>query len=186
MRRGNCRVGTEIAMAALALVFVSPGVCQQSAARNQRADDEQDIRAAVIRKQMEDWIKRIEKDEVDAKSEDDKALVRMGNFKVFFVSIEGEDPSDDLLAQFRDIPRVIKKVSESEIGRVQRMPVIDKSSGERGIIFSANKIHWRGKDSAEVEGGYVCNGLCGAGIRFRVKRENGKWLVKATRLEWVS
>jgi hypothetical protein len=66
------------------------------------------------------------------------------------------------------------------------MPVVDKSSGERGIIFSADKVHWRGKDSAEVEGGYHCNGLCGAGFRFRLKREKGEWVILSSKMEWVS
>ena len=56
----------------------------------------------------------------------------MLNFKIFFVSVGGGDPTDDFLVRFKDIPRIIKKVSESEIGKVQRMPVVDKSSGERG------------------------------------------------------
>lgn len=143
-------------------------------------------RVTIIRKQMEDWIKNADKDEADAKDEDDKAIARRLNFKVFFVSIEGKDPSDDVLARFKDIPRVTKKASESEIGEVQRMPVVDKSSGERGIRFWADKVRWRGKDSADVEGGYHCDGLCGAGIRFRVKRKNGKWVVTSSKMEWIS
>jgi hypothetical protein len=66
------------------------------------------------------------------------------------------------------------------------MPVVDKSYGERGIIFSADKVHWRSKGSAEVEGGYHCNGLCGAGLRFRVKRQHGKWVVMSSKMEWIS
>jgi len=135
---------------------------------------------------MEDWIKSSDKNEAEAKDDDDKAIAKRLNFKIFFVSVEGQDPSDEFMARFKDVPRIVKKLSGSEIGKVQRMPVVDKSSGERGIIFLANKVHWRSKDSADVEGGYHCNGLCGAGLRFRVKRKNGKWIVMSSKMEWVS
>ena len=66
------------------------------------------------------------------------------------------------------------------------MAVIDKSTHQFGIIFWADSIHWLAQDSAEVEGGYRCNGLCGAGITFVVKRENNKWVVKSKKAKWIS
>ncbi len=186
MLRSDHLIPSMIALAALLFVFASVATCQQSMPASQRSADEQDIREVVIRKQMEDWIKSSDKNEAVAKDDDDKAVAKRLNVKIFFVSVDGEDPSDELLARFKDVPRIVKKVSGSEIGKVQRMPVVDKSSGERGIIFLANKVHWRSKDSAEVEGGYHCDGLCGAGFRFRVKREHGKWIVISSKMEWVS
>ena len=170
----------------LILLITSFVTCQTVSAANRRLADEQDIREAVIRKQTEDWIKGGDKDEAQAKDADEKAIAKMLNFKIFFVSINDKDPSDDLIRQLRDIPRIIKKLSASEISKSWRMPVVDKASRQRGIIFSADKIRWLGTDSVEVEGGYHCDGLCGAGIRFRLKRENGKWLVKSSKMEWIS
>ncbi|HSZ64556.1 MAG TPA: hypothetical protein VK828_22350 [Terriglobales bacterium] len=175
-----------IALIALLFVFTSVATCQPNTPASQRSTDGQDIREAVIRKQMEDWIKSSDRNEAEAKDNEEKAIAKKLNFRIFFVSLDGEDPSDEFLAKFKDVPRIVKKVSDSEIGKVQRMPVVDKSSGERGIIFSADKVHWRSKDSAEVEGGYHCDGLCGAGLRFRVKRENGKWIVKSSKMDWIS
>jgi hypothetical protein len=186
MLRRDHLIPSMIALTSLLFVFALVATSQQSTPASQRSADEQDIREAVIRKQMEDWITSSDKNEAEAKDDDDKAIAKMLNFKIFFVSVDREDPSDELLARFKDIPRIVKKVSGSEIGKVQRMPVVDKSSEERGIIFSAGKVHWRSKNSAEVKGGYHCNGLCGAGLRFRVKRENGKWIVVSSKMEWIS
>ncbi len=73
-----------------------------------------------------------------------------------------------------------------EISKEWRRAVLDKKTKQRGIIFSADRIRWRGKDTAEVDGGYHCDGLCGAGITFKVKRERGKWVVKSENMSWIS
>jgi len=188
MRQQTYRISFE----KVALVFISLclltsiAACQGSVPVDQRSTEEQDIREAVLRKQMEDWIKSGDKAEAEAKEETEKAIARMLNFRIFFISINDKDPADDLMSRFKDIQRVIKKLSASEISKAQRMPVVDKSSRQRGIIFSADKVRWHGKDSAEVEGGYRCDGLCGAGSKFRVNRENGKWVVKSSTMEWIS
>jgi hypothetical protein len=159
---------------------------QEATVSDQRSADEEDIRESVIRKQMEDWIKDGDKNEAEAKDETEKGIAKMLNFRIFFISLNGNDPSDDFINRFHDIPRAIKKGSAAEVARVQRMPVVDKASGQRGIVFSADRIRRLGKDSAEVDGGYHCDGLCGAGIKFKVKRENGRWVVKRTKMQWIS
>ena len=182
--------GTPSRKAALVVCFsilvALPATCEQHDSTNRRSSEGQDIREAVIRKQMEDWIRNGDKDEADAKDKDEKAIAKMLNFKFFFVSVNERDPTDEFVGRFKGIPRVIKKLSACEISKAQRMPVIDKSSHERGIIFSADRIHWLSKDSAEVEGGYHCDGLCGAGIKFHVTRENGRWVVKSSKMQWIS
>jgi hypothetical protein len=47
-------------------------------------------------------------------------------------------------------------------------------------------IRWLGKNHAKVEGGYHCDGLCGAGYTFDVRYEKGKWVVKKERMNWIS
>jgi hypothetical protein len=169
----------------LALVLLlSPGFCQGPAI-DTKVGDEQDVYAAVIRHQMEEWVKQGEKSVAEAKDEDEKLIAKRLNFEIFFVSIEGKDPSDDFINRFRDIPRTIKKASSEEPNKGPHTPV-DKSTHRTGIIFSAHTIRWLGRDSAEVEGGYYCGGLCAAGITFKVKRENGKWSVKGSHMKWIS
>jgi len=168
------------------LLFSSFSNCQNAASTQQKANDEQNIREVVIRQQMEEWIKNGDKNEAEAKDKSEKAIAKMLNFRIFFVSVNGKDPSDDFINKFRDLPRDIKKVSASEISKEWRLAVIDRSSHQRGIRFSADEIRWLGPDSVEVQGGYHCDGLCGAGIKFRVQRENGHWVIKGSRMEWIS
>jgi hypothetical protein len=119
MLRSDHSIPSMIALAALLFVFASVATCQEISPASQRSTYEQDIREAVIRKQMEDWIKSGDKNEAEAKDNDEKAITKMLNFRIFFVSVDGEDPSDEFLARFKDVHRVVKKVSDSEIGKAQ-------------------------------------------------------------------
>jgi len=173
---------TPILISALLLSAI-PAQSQDS--ETDRKAAEQDIFALVIRNQMENWIRDGDKSEAEAKSESDKAIAQHLNFKVFFIEIQGKDPSDDFISRFSDLPRVIKKISSEKPAKGPHTPV-DKPSGRTGIIFSVDSIRWQSKDLAEVEGGYYCGGLCAAGITFTVERANGKWLIKSSRMNWIS
>jgi hypothetical protein len=189
MNRGSSRDLRSQRMAGLILLLflVSPiARCQGNAAADNRAADEQEVRLVVIRNQMEEWIQGGDKSEAEAKDATEKSIAKELNFRVFFVSINGKDPNDEFMERLRDIPRIVKKVSSSEISKSERMPVLDRATRQRGIIFSANKVHWLSKDSVEVEGGYHCDGLCGAGLTFKLRRENGKWILKSARMNWIS
>jgi len=180
---GTSRKQTGVCLLALA-VLLSPAYCQSPAADTKLAD-KQDIYAAVIGHQMEEWVKGGEKSVAEAKDEDERSIAKRLNFEIFFVSIEGKDPSDDFINRFRDIPRTIKKASSEEPNKGPHTPV-DKSTHRTGIVFSADTIRWLSENSAEVEGGYYCGGLCAAGITFKVIRENGKWIIKNSHMNWIS
>ncbi len=77
-------------------VLVSVHIQAQDHITDRKAD-EQDIYALVIRSQMEQWIRDGDKNEAEAKSASDKAIAKKLNFAVFFVSIDGEDPSDEFM-----------------------------------------------------------------------------------------
>jgi hypothetical protein len=147
---------------------------------------EDDIREAVLRKQMLEWALEGDKGESDAKTKTEKEIAHNLNFRVFFISVGKMDPSSDFLNRFADIPRVVKPHSDAKITKEWRMPVIDKKTHEHGIIFYADSIKWLSRTSVEVEGGYHCDGLCGAGITFDVHFEKGKWAVKGERMKWIS
>jgi len=108
------------------------------------------------------------------------------NFKVFFVAIDDKDPSDAFLRRFRDIPRAIKKVSDSRINKPGMNEVFDQATGRRGVIFRVGDIRWLSTDSADADGGYFCDGLCGIWETLTLKRENGKWVVKNVRIHRIS
>jgi hypothetical protein len=169
------------------LSWLSSGAsAQKSGDAARRVADEENIHEAVIRKQMEEWFQGGDKSEAEAKDPTEKAIAEELNFKVFFVSIDGKDPSDKFLHRLQDIPRTIKKVSASEISKSHKFPVVDKATGKRGIIFSVGKVQWLDQDSVQIEGGYHCDGLCGAGLIFKLHRNKGKWVIQNSRMNWIS
>lgn len=167
----------------LAVVITVQGLAQDVTA-NRKADEE-DIYALVIRSQMEEWIRGGDKAEAEAKGASDKAITKQLNFPVFFVSINGEDPSDAFMKRFDDLPRTIRKASREVPDKGPHTPT-DKSTVKTGIVFDAEKLKWHNKDLVEVQGGYYCGGLCAAGITFTVKRENGKWMINSSHMNWIS
>jgi hypothetical protein len=169
---------------ALLFLFPPAGLCQDAAAKKRAA--EEDICEAVIRKQMEDWYRNADKSEAAARGTTGEATAKRMNFKIFFVSTDGKDPSDEFVKRLQGIPRTVKKVSRSRAGKRWRTAVLDKSTGRRGIIFNAGTIRWLSTDHVEVKGGYYCDSTCAALMVFDVHRENGRWVVKGERTVLIS
>ncbi len=167
------------------LAFLLCPAFSQGPAVDAKVRDEQDIYAAVIRHQMEEWVGGGDKSEAEAKNDNERSVAKILNFKVFFVSLNGKDPSDEFINRFRDVPRSIRKVSSAERSKSGRRP-LDKTTHLTGIVFDAEDLRWLDKDSAEVKGGYYCGGLCASGITFTVRRENGEWVVKTSHMNWIS
>jgi hypothetical protein len=147
---------------------------------------EDDIREAVLRFQMTGWAEESDKSVTAAKDETGKAIAKELNFKVFFISINGGDPSDAFMKRFQNFARRVERQSRSEVDKQQRNAVVDKATGEKGIVFRVDKVKWDGANSAEVDGGYFCNGLCASGQTFKVQRKNGIWTVTGSAMHWIS
>ncbi len=175
-----------ISFCSIILLLNAIGYSTQIVAQESKPAQEDDIREAVLRFQMQNWIRESDKDEAAAKDQSEKEIAHALNFEVFFVSTDKEDPSDEFVKRFHDIPRTVKKGSSAEISKAMRMPIVDKETQKRGIIFSIGNIHWLGKSHVKVKGGYHCDGLCGAGYTFDVLFEKGKWIVKKQRMNWIS
>ncbi len=89
---------------------------QNSSDTAKHAGDEDDIHEAIIRRQVERWYH----EETTAKTSDatKKSVAEALTFKVIFVEIDERDPNKEFLKRLRDIPRIIKKKSASQIHRV--------------------------------------------------------------------
>jgi len=159
---------------------------QDSREDSRRAAQENDIREVVLRYQMLSWSSDGDRIENNAANDGDKAIARRLNSRVYFLSLQGKDPTDEFLKRFQDIPRTIKKASEGK--QTKRFPgwVVDKKTKQPGIVFSANEIRWTKDDEVEVEGGYHCGGLCAAGDVFTIAFSDGKWKVLSVRMKWIS
>jgi hypothetical protein len=169
---------------ALCLLF-SIALLARSARNAHDPAVEDDIREAVLRYQMADWGKG-DKAMKEAADQSDKAVADALNFKLLFISINGEDPSDAFMTRFEKFPIPVKKLSQSGTDKKPIYAVVDKTTGERGIIFRVEKIKWLGSNFVEAEGGYVCGGLCASGQTFKVHRKHGAWEVIGSTVHWNS
>jgi hypothetical protein len=159
------------------LLTISCPVQPQALRGSAKLAAEDDIREVVLRYEMEGWYRGGDQSEKEAKTKTERVVAKELNFKIFFVSINGKDPTDAFIERFSDIPRIVRKVSRSEIGKDWRKPVLDRETGQRGIIFHADEIHWLDKGSVEVKGGYFCDGLCGVSQTLKLRRSKGEWVV---------
>lgn len=157
---------------------------QSSGLADTKTADEREIYTTVIRSQMEQWIRNADEEEAEAKEEGQKAEAKRMNFRVFFVSIKGKDPTDSFIRSLHDIPRQIEKLSRARYGQLGAP--FDRTTNRAGIIFSVEAIRWSNSDEAQLHGGYFCSGRCGAKILFRVQRKSGQWVVDSSEMEGVS
>ena len=151
-----------------------------------RAKQEDAIHEAVLRYQMQGWSSDGDKHEREATDPQERRIANRLNSRVYFLSVNKKDPSDEFLKRFQDFPRTIKKASEGM--QTKKFPgwVVDKRTKQPGIIFSADEIRWIKEDQVEVDGGYHCGGLCAAGDVFAVRLEHGIWKVVEARMKWIS
>lgn len=122
-----------------------------------RFGEEDDIREAVVRYQIANWN-----------------LVA----NVYFIEIQSKDPSTAFLNRFADLRKPVKGTSASRKKRdVAGFHVEDRKTEKRGVIFDRGVITYNEDSSVEVEGGYVCAGLCMAGGTYHLRRQEGRWKV---------
>jgi hypothetical protein len=171
----------------LSLPLLSTCVYGQSKAESaNRYVQESQIREAVIRFQMEDWWRSMDKYKGEARKDWEKETAKQLNYKIYFISINGKDPSDQFVKRFANIPRVVKKASKAQMRASGSAGVLDRQTHETGIIFTANAIRWLGSDSVEVDGGYYCGGRCARASTFALHLESGKWTARLLRVNGVS
>jgi hypothetical protein len=109
--------------------------------------------------------------------------------KVFFISINGKDPSAQFLARFRGNKPPVKGQSESRRSSRRHSATFqteDRKSGELGLIFFVDNVTFDSSSAAAAAGGYYSGGLASARHRYAVAREKGKWVVKKDEITVIS
>jgi hypothetical protein len=149
----------------LLLGFTSLGF----AAENLRQSQEDDIREAVFRYQFEH-----------------NASGQQKTAKVFFIGVEGNagDPSDMLLKRFADNKPPVRKASASHF--VKGKGIVDKQTGELGLAFSVTSIKWISDTEVQANGGYYEAEESSSGNTYTLQKENGKWKVTKSKMNWIS
>ena len=174
------------AVGVIALCVLSSFTVLARSPRAHTSAVEDDIREVVLRYQMAGWTKGSDKAAKGVADSVGNAVAAGSYYKVFFISANDEDPSDDFMKRFEKFPIRVEKISQSEIDKKIGNAVVDKATGERGIIFGVGKITWNESNSVEVEGGYFCNGLCASGETFEVRRKRGVWTVTGSVIHAIS
>jgi hypothetical protein len=91
-----------------------------------------------------------------------------------------------LLGSAADVSRTVKGLSRSAVSKGSRMAVIDQQTLQPAIRFYVRKVRWKTPDSAEIEGGYHCDGFCAAGLTFSLERKDGRGAVVSERMNWIT
>lgn len=152
--RGMKRLASLLFVTAFVVV---PATCGQKAADSGAQDDA--IREAIFRYQFK------------------SINLQAGTY---FLAVDGKNPSDALLARFRDNLPVVKGVSDSRVLKKPVVTIVDKKNEQQGVIFHADRLTLAKGDKADVEGGYECGDLCEVvhGTYHLVKDADG-WVVKS-------
>jgi len=150
---------------ALLLVFASAGM----AATQARQSQEDDIREAVFRWQFNHNVSGLQT-----------------NAKVYFLAVgeKGGDPSDEFMKRFVGNKPPVRKRSQCTANAGRR--VLDKQTGEQGLIFNVTSLRWISDTEVEAEGGYYEAGLSSSGNIYTLKKDNGKWKMTRDKLVEIS
>ncbi len=94
---------------------------------------------------------------------------------VYFLSVEGADPSAALLARFSGHSPPVRQASrcapDPDTG------VRDEDTGESGLLFSVDDVAFETPDRAVVGTRYYEAGLSAATYRTTLVRRGGEWVV---------
>ena len=135
------------------------------ASNTPRENEEDDIREAVLRYQFD---------------HNGSALQR--GAKVYFIQVgQGyADPSDVFLKRFAAHRPPVRSRSALQSGA--RMRILEKVTGEEGLLFTAGRVRWISDKKVEVDGGYNESDLSASCNIYTVKKRNGKWTVTKDKL----
>ena len=104
---------------------------------------------------------------------------------LFFLSIEENDPTDEFMSRFSTWDPAPMKASKATCDFSQGC--IDRWTGNHGRgILSVGSIKWLFGDRVEVDGGFVCGGLCGSGGVYQLVKRRGRWSVETYLKTWDS
>ncbi len=106
--------------------------------------------------------------------------------KAYFLSIcdKDRDPSDEFMKRFAGYKPPVRKASACRTNATNG--VVDKRTGEQGLLFRVTGIKWISDTEVQVGGGYYEAGLSASGNTYTVKKANRKWKVTADMMHWIS
>jgi hypothetical protein len=93
------------------------------------------------------------------------------------------DPPEALLHRFVSHAPAVKRVSQC---RVDLGGDSDPAAGVPAIVFRVGPITWQSDTEVDLEGGYHRNGLDASGQSYRVRYQDGRWVVVEVVWRWIA
>lgn len=106
------------------------------------------------------------------------------SLKVFLLSLQGKDPSDELMKRFADDSISVKKRSALATSETNN-EFVDKESGKPAALMSIDTLKFLKDGGAEVEGSCGYADWAARGYRYSLVREENRWIVKRADPTWV-
>ncbi len=118
----------------------------------------------------------------------------------YFLSVgapDDHDPDDAFMERFAGHQPPVKLVSEATLaGATQPGPnaspapfpgqVIDRRTGQPGLILRVSRLTWLGESAACVEASTFAHGLAARGYLYYVASEGDRWMVREVVLDWIA
>ncbi len=122
-----------------------------------------------------------------------EAAASRDGYRVYFLSLGTTwtndtpfmiDPSDGFMKRFAGRTPPVKKVSQSKKG--EGGEVLDKNTGQRGVIFTVTDIKWISDKEVEAECSVYKAGLNGYAHKYTLSSRNKQWKVTSKKLVRIS
>ncbi len=139
------------------------------------------LTALAAEKQREAEVDKVR--EVAFKSLIYNAAASQHGYKVYFLSLGSTwtnnarfdiDPSDEFMSRFRGRTPSVKKASQAKIGD---LAVIDKTTGQRGVVFTLSDLKWISDQAVEVTCNVYMAGLSSYTSKYTLSRKKNQWKV---------
>ncbi len=64
--------------------------------------------------------------------------------------------------------------------------MIDRRTGQPGLILRVSRLTWLSGSEARVEASTFAHGLAAQGYVYHVAREGDRWAIKEVVLDWIA
>jgi hypothetical protein len=89
------------------------------------------------------------------------------------------------MRRFRDHRPPVKRKAVCQI-HADVSGVTDIETGGQAVIFRVAPPVWDSDTEVLVDGGYYFNGIAASGKTYRVRYQDGEWVVVDARWRWIS
>jgi len=97
--------------------------------------------------------------------------------EVYFLAIDGKDPSEALLKRLADVSPPVKRKSLSKKTKDAFGTIVEAKTEKIGVLFEQGAIRRLSETRVDVAGGYFCGGLCSASGTYHLELRDGRWVV---------